>query len=154
MKDVDLKKDIIVVSALAIFTALFSLASFSTINVKPNIFIVIPVVAALLIENWYVFLGFMLIEVFWLKFTPFLVAEYGVVFILGLISFIISKLLIFRKILAVRACLVFFIQAAFWIALQASTQILSLTFLLEFIYNVIIEELLFAFGTWLKKKFS
>jgi hypothetical protein len=43
---------------------------------------------------------------------------------------------------------------AFWIALQSSGQILSLIFLLEFIYNVIIEELLFAFGTWLKKKFS
>jgi hypothetical protein len=154
MRDVDLKKDIIVSSALVVLTALFSLASFSSINVKPNIFIVIPIVAALLVESWYVFLGFMLLEMLWLKFTPFLIAEYGVIFILGLFSFIISKLLIFRKILAVRACLVLFIQMAFWIALQASGQILSLVFLLEFIYNVIIEELLFAFGTWLKKKSS
>jgi hypothetical protein len=154
MKDINLKKDIIVVSALAVLTALFSLASFSTINVKPNVFIVIPIVAALLIESWYVFLGFILLEMLWLKFTPFLMAEYGVIFILGLISFIISKLLIFGKILVVRTCLVLFIQLAFWIALQSSGQILSLIFLLEFIYNVIIEELLFAFGTWLKKKFS
>lgn len=154
MKDINLKKDTIVVSALAVLTALFSLASFSTINVKPNVFIVIPIVAALLIESWYVFLGFILLEMLWLKFTPFLMAEYGVIFILGLISFIISKLLIFGKILVVRACLVLFIQLAFWIALQSSGQILSLIFLLEFIYNVIIEELLFAFGTWLKKKFS
>lgn len=154
MKDIDLKKDIVAALALTVFTALFSLASFSTINVKPNIFIVIPIVASLLIDSWYVFLGFMFIEMLWLKFTPFLMAEYGVIFVLGFISYTISKLLIFRKILVVRACLVLFIQAAFWVALQATGQILSLVFLLEFIYNVIIEELLFAFGTWLKKKFS
>lgn len=154
MKNTDIKKDIVTVVALVIFLALFSLADFSTISVKPNAFIVIPIVAALLIESWYVFLGFMLAEMLLLKFTPFLIPEYGVVFILGLISFLISKFFIFRKILIVRVSLVFFIQAAFWIALQAIGQIWSLVFLLEFIYNIIIEELLFAFGIWLKKKFS
>jgi hypothetical protein len=133
---------------------LVSLVNFSTVQVKPNVFIVVPIAAALLVESWYVFFGLLLTELLWLKFTPFLAFEYGIVFLLGACSFVIARLLIFRKIFPVRLFFVLVLQTLFWFAVQATSQIVSLVFLLELIYNVIIEELLFALGSWIKKRFS
>ena len=152
MDSKSLKKDILIAGSLFLATVLFSLISFSTIKIRPNIFLVAPIVASLLIESAYVFFGFLLALILWLKYTPFFTIEYLIVFILGSISFIVSKLLIFGKVLFVRICLVLIFQALFWLVLGDGVGILSLVFLLEFIYNVIIEELLFALGTWIKKK--
>jgi len=148
------KNDFAVAALLLGALVLFSLINFSTIQVKPNIFIIVPIVAALLIENWHIFFGLLLIELIWLKFTPFLIIEYGIILLFSVCSFIVAKLLIFRKILLVRLFFVFLLQFLFWFVLQATSQILSLVFLLELVYNVIIEELLFALGSWLKKRFS
>lgn len=152
MHNKNVKNDAIIAGVIFLFTVLFSLVSFSTIRIRPDIFLVAPIVASLLIESWLVFFGVLLAIILWLKFSPYFSLEYAIIFLLGAISFIVSKFLIFRNILAVRIVFLLAFQGIFWLVLRAGDQIFSLVFILEFIYNIIIEELLFAFGIWLKKK--
>lgn len=145
------KKEIIVATVLLLITAVFSLLNFSSISVKPNIFLVVIIVASLLIETWYVYFGFILAELIWLKFTPFFLPEYGILFIISLIVFALVHIFIFSKTRIIRIFLLVLFQMIFWLLLQAGQNILSLVFFLELIYNVIAVELLYAFASWLKK---
>jgi hypothetical protein len=154
MPNKNFKTDIILSLYLFLALVIFSLISFSTIRIKPNIFLVVPIVAGLLIESWQIFFGLLFVLILWLKFTPYLNLEYVIVFLFSSMSYVVTKFLIFGKILIVRILLVLVFQMLFWLVLNGGYQIISLVFLLEFIYNVIIEELLFAFGTWIKKRFS
>lgn len=139
---------------LFIILAVLSLVNFSTVYIKPNVFLAVLVAASFVIESWYVFFGFLIAELLWLKFTPSFLVEYAVFGLLGLCTFVVVKLLVFEHQRVVRIATVLIFQALFWIALQSADAMISLVFLLEFVYNVIIEEILFALGSWLKKKFS
>lgn len=151
--DIDFKKELAVIFFVFLATIIFSLVDFSFANIKPNIFIVAPLVVSFLIDSWEIFLFFLIAEEFWLKFTPFLIWEYVILFILGIISFVIAKFFIFKKILAVRIAMIFLIQSVFWLAFDSLARINYLVFFMEFIYNIIVEELLFAFGLWIKKRY-
>ena len=142
-------------AAFFIFLAaiVLSLIDFSSSGIKPNIFIITPIVISFLVDDWGLFLLFLIAEEFWLKFTPFLIWEYAILFILGIISFVITNFFIFKKILAVRISMVFLIQSVFWLSLVSLNHVDYLVFFMEFIYNIIVEELLFAFGLWIKKKY-
>lgn len=145
-------KSEVVVSAVMLFlTAVFSLINFSSVSIKPNFFISAIIVAGLILDIWYVYFGLVLAELLWLKFTPFFLPEYGAIFIIAAMAFIISHIFIFSKTRPVRVALVVLFQLMFWLFLQAGPMILSLVFLLELIYNVITVELLFTFSSWLKK---
>ncbi len=145
------KSEIITAVALLLVMAVISLVNFSSISIKPNIFLAVIVVASLIIETWYVYFGLVLVELLWLKFTPFFLPEYGILFIIAAVAFAISHLFIFGKTRPVRIALIFLFQLVFWLFFQAGFMIISLVFLLELIYNIIAVELLFALSSWLKK---
>jgi hypothetical protein len=145
------KNEIIISAALLFVTAVFSLINFSSLPIKPNIFLAAIVVASLVIEIWYVYFGLILAELLWLKFTPFFIPEYGILFVIAAVAFAISHLFIFGKTRSVRIALLVIFQLVFWLFLQAGPMIISLVFLLELVYNTIAVELLFALSSWLKK---
>lgn len=145
------KNEVVISVILMIVMAFFSVADFSSISIKPNIFLAVIVVASLIIETWYVYFGLILAELLWLKFTPFFLPEYGILFVIAATAFAISRLFIFGKTRPVRIALVLLFQLIFWLFLQAGPIIISLVFFLELVYNIIAVEILFALSSWLKK---
>ncbi len=148
----NLKNDILLACVFLAVVMIVSLTQFSTIHIKPNIFLVASLVAGLLIEGWLVLAGFVVVELIWLKFTPNFIAEYALMFFLALFVFFLFKFFVINKVVLVRVFVVLLIQVIFYAALGAAGGIFSLVFALELIYNVILEELLFGLGSWLKKK--
>jgi hypothetical protein len=146
-----LKKEIVIAAFIFLITSVFSLVNFSSIAIKPNIFLVATLLAAFLIDNWYVYFVFILAQLFWLKFTPYFIFEYGVLFLIALLLFVLIRSFIFNRLMAVRFFLLFVFQLIFWLFLKSQNYVLSIVFLLELIYNIIVFELLYILFLWLKK---
>lgn len=122
-------------------------------QVKPNLFIVIPLVGAFFIRSWYVYLVFLLGQIFWFKYVPHFELEYLYLFVFGMVAFFSVRFFIFRRNFISVLLLLLVFQIFFWFLTDGGSAILSILFVREFLYNGIIAGAALAIGTWQEKKF-
>ena len=122
--------------------------------IRPDVLLVGALALAFFIDDVYVFMMWLLAELVWAKYAPSPSYELLFIGIMGIVVFFIIRSFVLRPapILFIGAILVG--TALFWLVFSFAHTFVAFPFLMEFLYNTAVGMILFAFGLWLKKKFS
>ncbi len=131
-----------------------SFIAYSPIAIRPNVVLVGAFALAFFIEDAYVFAMFLLALLLWSKYAPAATYELFYIGIAAVVVFAIVRMLVLRLTPAVFIVTLFIGSALFWVFFSFSHTPWTFPFLMEFLYNTAVGIILFAFGAWLKKRFS
>ena len=123
-------------------------------GLKPNVLLVLVVVLAFFVPVPVMYALFLVLVVAWVRYSPFLEIEYGALALAGVVSFVIIRLIFFRRTVPVLLICILAGQTLFWITVLGVSAAASIPFVVEFLYNSVVGIALFSLGIWLEKKFS
>jgi len=138
-----------------IFVAILilSVASFTTLPIKPNIYLVAIVLLAFVMQEPLLYGVFLLGVIGWAKYTPASTMELLVLGIMGVVLFMLRKGLVRETHIVLMGGSVLILQLIFWGVFFAQG-IFSVLFFMEFFYNILALLLLYGVWLWAKKIFS
>lgn len=121
--------------------------------ISPNIFLLFALSCAFFIDDIWTFLlciggGLLVVE-----YVPYLSYEIVALAVMSVLTFLILKVFILRRGFILFIVCILLLQTLFW-ALFYQAGIVSLSFVMEFLYNIVFGGMFFVYSIWLKKKFS
>ncbi len=121
--------------------------------IKPNFVLVFISVLGFFVGDFLLFSTYALLSIFVIKYSPFFDWEYFILCIIAFLSFFISKHFLYKKNYLTIGFIITFFQLLFYLSVGQVGLIFSLVFVMELVFNILLGELLFFFGLWLKKIF-
>jgi len=122
--------------------------------VRPNVFLVFAVVVGFFIARIFPLLLLLFLEVAWLGYSPFFEIEYLILVCIGLVSFFLMRFFFLRRELWMLLVIIGASQIIFWALMYGGGAIISISFTIELLYNILIGSVFYLFYVWLEKKFS
>lgn len=141
----------LVLTALAMGLSLLDLSLWS---VRPDIFLVCALALVFFVEVPETFFAMLAAQLLWMKYIPSVTYELAVIAAYAALMFFAVRSFILRKNFAIFCVFLLIGQAVFWGLFAAPGTLLSVPFLLEFLYNVGVGSVAYIVGLWAKKKFS
>lgn len=136
---------------------LFALLSFLHVIpswVHPNVFLVFAVVAGFVLPRFALLLLVLLLEIIWLRYSPFFEPEYVVLFCVGIASFFLMRFFFFKKAFWILIVMIGIFQIIFWVSMYGFSSLLHVSFLIEFFYNILVGLFFYLTNLWLERRFS
>lgn len=135
---------------LLLFIVACSLAG-PLFNVRPNPVLPFLAVLALFVSRAGGFTLFAALGLLWFAYSPFFEVEYVLFASIALLFFLTARFLVFSRTLVAMFTFIVLAQALIWIVSYGIGSLLSIPFLLEFLYNAAIGIVFFSLALWLAK---
>jgi len=121
--------------------------------VKPNFVLVFISVLGFFASDFLIFSIYSLLSIFIVKYSSFFNWEYFILCVIAFLSFFISKNFLYKKNHLTIGLIITLFQLLFYLLVGQVSLIFSLIFIMELVFNILLGELLFFLGLWLKKIF-